>query len=87
MTTITHTCLVGPLCADAEHPCPKDAFLEDPITVAYGVGSEMVGLVTCVVCARLDGQLCEHESCAAITYAPCMACEYAGMYGSDEEER
>lgn len=32
------------------HDCPKAAFLDDPITVAYGVGSEMVGLIACPVC-------------------------------------
>jgi hypothetical protein len=33
-----------------EHDCPRDAFLEDPITVAYGVGSEMVHLIPCSIC-------------------------------------
>ena len=32
------------------HDCPIDAFLDDPITVAYGVGSEMVHLIRCDVC-------------------------------------
>jgi hypothetical protein len=32
------------------HDCPKDRFLEDPITTAYGVGSEMVSLIPCPVC-------------------------------------
>ncbi len=32
------------------HDCPKEQFLEDPVTRAYGVGSEMVGLVRCPVC-------------------------------------
>lgn len=32
------------------HDCPKQEFLDDPITVAYGVGSEMVRLVPCPVC-------------------------------------
>ncbi|HEX4399669.1 MAG TPA: hypothetical protein VH136_18665 [Trebonia sp.] len=32
------------------HDCPKEAFLADPITSAYGVGSEMVGSIRCAVC-------------------------------------
>jgi len=37
-----------------EHDCPKNQFLEDPITQAYGVGSEMVGLISCAVCDRRE---------------------------------
>lgn len=33
-----------------DHDCPREAFLDDPITVAYGVGSEMVGLIPCATC-------------------------------------
>jgi hypothetical protein len=33
-----------------EHDCPKDKFLEDPITTYYGVGGEMVDLVPCPIC-------------------------------------
>jgi hypothetical protein len=32
------------------HDCPREAFLDDPITVAYGVGSEMLHLIPCAVC-------------------------------------
>ena len=32
------------------HDCPRDRFLEDPITTSYGVGSEMVHLIPCPVC-------------------------------------
>jgi hypothetical protein len=43
--------------ADPGHDCPKQAFLDDPITEAYGVGSEMVGLIPCPVCdAEQAGQ-------------------------------
>jgi hypothetical protein len=37
-------------CAALAHDCPREAFLDDPITQAYGVGYEMVGLVRCPVC-------------------------------------
>jgi hypothetical protein len=44
----------GPAPEDAEqypeHDCPKQQFLDDPIAAAYGVGSEMVGLIRCPVC-------------------------------------
>ena len=41
--------------AARSHECPRDAFLADPITMAYGVGAEMVGLINCPVCdAELD---------------------------------
>jgi hypothetical protein len=33
-----------------EHDCPKQAFLEDPITEHYGVGGEFVGSIPCAVC-------------------------------------
>ena len=33
-----------------DHDCPKQEFLDDPITRAYGVGAEMVALVPCAVC-------------------------------------
>ena len=33
-----------------EHDCPRQAFLDDPITQAYGVGGEMLHLITCAVC-------------------------------------
>jgi hypothetical protein len=33
-----------------DHDCPREAFLDDPITQAYCVGSEMVHLVACPVC-------------------------------------
>ena len=40
-----------------EHDCPRDAFLDDPITRHYGVGSEMVHLIDCPVCdARERGE-------------------------------
>lgn len=32
------------------HDCPKQEFLDDPITRYYGVGSEMIALVPCAVC-------------------------------------
>ena len=35
---------------DLDHDCPKQEFLDDPITVAYGVGAEMIALVPCPVC-------------------------------------
>lgn len=37
---------------DQEHDCAYDNFLDDPITIAYGVGSEMVHLMSCKVCDR-----------------------------------
>jgi hypothetical protein len=33
-----------------DHDCPRTEFLDDPITVAYGVGGEMVKLIPCAVC-------------------------------------
>jgi hypothetical protein len=33
-----------------EHDCPRQEFLEDPITEAYGVGGEMLHLIDCAVC-------------------------------------
>jgi hypothetical protein len=43
--------------ADTDHQCPREEFLNDPITVAYGVGAEMLHLVPCAVCdAREAGQ-------------------------------
>jgi hypothetical protein len=38
------------------HDCPRDAFLEDPITQAYGVGSEMLHLIRCPVCEARDAE-------------------------------
>ena len=68
-----HTCMIGALCPVAEHDCPRDAFLDDPITVHYGVGAEMVHLIACPVCdAHPHG--CGHESCEAIMHADCLAC-------------
>lgn len=32
------------------HDCPKEAFLQDPITEHYGVGAEMLHLITCKHC-------------------------------------
>jgi hypothetical protein len=32
------------------HDCPKERFLEDPITVAYGVGGEFVSTIKCAIC-------------------------------------
>jgi hypothetical protein len=46
--------LVGCTCPGGynppDHDCPKQEFLDDPITRAYGVGAEMVALVSCPVC-------------------------------------
>jgi hypothetical protein len=36
------------------HECPRTEFLNDPITIAYGVGGEMVHLVPCFICDMLD---------------------------------
>lgn len=59
-----HTCVQGPLCALQAHACAYDQFLDDPITVAYGVGSEMLHLVDCAGCdAMMDGGGCGHVSC------------------------
>ncbi|MBO0813821.1 MAG: hypothetical protein J2P30_01505 [Actinobacteria bacterium] len=33
-----------------DHDCPKADFLDDPITVAYGVGGDFVGGIACPVC-------------------------------------
>ena len=41
-------------CARFAHDCPRERFLDDPITRAYGVGSEMVGRSVCPVCDRLE---------------------------------
>lgn len=38
------------------HDCPREEFLDDPITVAYGVGSEMLHLISCPVCALFEGE-------------------------------
>jgi hypothetical protein len=46
----------GSLHPDPGHDCPKQEFLEDPITVAYGVGAEMVALVPCAVCDALEAE-------------------------------
>lgn len=73
-----HTCYIGPLCADAEHDCPREAFLDDPITVAYGVGSEMLHLIACAVCDR-PGNPCPHPSCERIVLEDCDACLDAAM--------
>lgn len=46
-----HRCEDGTVrCDRCGHECPKDQFLNDPITVAYGVGGEMVHLIDCAVC-------------------------------------
>lgn len=43
--------------SEPEHDCPKDRFLADPITQAYGVGAEMVDQIPCPVCdARTRNQ-------------------------------
>jgi hypothetical protein len=36
--------------ASLAHDCPRDQFLDDPITEAYGVGSEMLHLIRCEIC-------------------------------------
>lgn len=33
-----------------DHECPKQAFLDDPITQAYGVGGELVDRIACATC-------------------------------------
>ena len=40
--------------AERNHDCPREAFLDDPMTVASGMGSEMVGLIACPVCDAED---------------------------------
>ena len=40
--------------AATDHQCPREEFLDDPITVAYGVGAEMLHLVPCAVCDARD---------------------------------
>lgn len=35
-----------------EHDCPYQEFLDDPITEYYGVGYEMLGLISCPVCDK-----------------------------------
>ncbi len=37
------------------HDCPREAFLDDEITRAYGAGG-MVSLIDCPVCDRLEGE-------------------------------
>jgi hypothetical protein len=37
-----------------DHDCPRDQFLDDPITQAYGVGGEMLHLIRCPVCEARD---------------------------------
>jgi hypothetical protein len=32
------------------HDCPKQAFMDDPITSHYGVGGDFVGNIACSVC-------------------------------------
>jgi len=39
-----------------EHDCPRDNFLEDPITRHYGVGGEMLHLIHCGVCEEFERQ-------------------------------
>jgi hypothetical protein len=41
---------------ESDHDCPKDEFLADPITRAYGVGSEMVSLISCAVCDAREAE-------------------------------
>jgi hypothetical protein len=36
--------------ASLAHDCPREQFLDDPITQAYGVGSEMLHLIRCEIC-------------------------------------
>jgi hypothetical protein len=39
-----------PVTLPDDHECPKQQFLDDPITRAYGVGGEMVSSIACAVC-------------------------------------
>jgi hypothetical protein len=39
--------------ASLAHDCPREDFLEDPITVAYGV-SGMVSMVACATCEAME---------------------------------
>lgn len=52
----TPDCGYAAYVASLAHDCPKDAFLDDPITQAYGVGSEMVSLIACPVCDAEEAQ-------------------------------
>jgi hypothetical protein len=36
--------------ASMEHDCPKQAFMDDPVTREYGVGGEFAGNIACSVC-------------------------------------
>jgi hypothetical protein len=85
---VKHTCIQGPLCPIEGHICPKEAFLDDPITIAYGMGSEMVGSVHCEICDS-DGPGCDHPSCQAIIHtggSDCAACFAAAMAYDDIPE-
>ena len=43
--------------ASLDHDCPRQEFLDDPITVAYGVGAEMIRLVPCAICDAQEAGL------------------------------
>ena len=40
--------------ASLDHDCPRQQFLDDPITRANGVGAEMVAGIRCAVCDELE---------------------------------
>lgn len=88
--TITglHSCVIGPVCGHADgYDCKKLSFLEDPITIAYGVGDEMLHLIDCPGCdpEATGGWPCHHDSCTDIIMTPegceaCMVAMYESMY-------
>jgi hypothetical protein len=43
--------------ASLAHDCPRDHFLDDPITQEYGVGSEMLHLIRCEICEAREREL------------------------------
>jgi hypothetical protein len=43
--------------ASLAHDCPREQFLDDPITQAYGVGNEMLHLIHCEICEAREREL------------------------------
>jgi hypothetical protein len=63
LTCAAETAAYAAWLAETDHDCPRDQFLQDPITVASGMGSEMVHLIQCRVC-DLTGEI--HDALEAL---------------------
>lgn len=42
--------------AEGDHDCPKQNFLDDPITQESGMGYEMLSMISCPVCDEQERQ-------------------------------